>query len=250
MTRRLIVNADDFGLSSGVNLGILAAHKEGIVTSTTLMVNMPGARDAFELAQATPTLGVGIHFTLDAGKPVADCVDSLVGPDGQFMKLLALKESARPDHLEREMYAQFEAFLASGLVPTHVDSHHHVCGHLPAAEEVMLAIAAEYRVPARHFGFQRERFQRHGVETADHFAPYFYGKESITVDHLLQIILGLEPGVTELMCHPAYLDHHVLKGSSYAAERVAELATLTDPHVKEMLQAIGVRLISYRELQD
>ncbi|MHB9145759.1 MAG: chitin disaccharide deacetylase [Symbiobacteriia bacterium] len=250
MTRQLIVNADDFGLSPGVSLGILAAHKEGIVTSTTLMVNMPGAQDAFELAKTTPTLGVGIHFTLDAGKPVAAGVDSLTGPDGKFLKLPALKESARPDHIKRELAAQFEAFLASGLTPTHIDSHHHVCGHLHAAEEAMLAIAAEYRVPARHFGFQRERFERHGVETTDHFTPCFYGKESITVDHLLQIILGLEPGVTELMCHPAYLDHHLLKGSSYAAERVAELATLTEPQAKALLQSLGVQLISYRELQN
>jgi len=233
--KRLIVNADDFGLCGGANLGILQAHRTGIVTSATVMVNMPGAAEAYELARHTPTLGVGVHITLTGGRPVAEGVDSLCGPDGAFLKLPQLMERARPGQVECEVRAQVDAFLASGLKPTHLDSHHHVHMHLPAAGAAVDAVAAELGVPVRRAG--------------PGFIGVFYGKAAITVERLLQILAGLPEGTSELMCHPAFLDPLLLSSSSYARERVVELATLTDPLVLEAVRSHCVTLTNYREVQ-
>lgn len=235
--RRLIVNADDFGLSQGASLGILRAHEEGIVTSATLMVNMPGAPEAFRIAKKTPTLGVGIHINLTGGRPLSDQVPSLTGQDGRFLKLPALGERASRDDLEREIGTQVEAFLAEGLTPTHLDSHHHVHRRVPAVEAIVALLSAKLGVPVR------------GTGGAPDFIHNFYGREQITVDRLLELLSGLRPGSTsEIMCHPAYLDPDILQGSSYALERVHELATLTAPAVRAAVEAHKITLVSYRNL--
>lgn len=230
--KRLVVNADDFGLCSGANLGILQAHRAGIVTSATLMVGMPGAAEAFDIARNTPTLGVGIHITLTAGRPLAEGVDSLCDPEGVFLKLPQLREQARPDHIEAEIRAQVDAFLATGLRPTHLDSHHHAHMQLPAAEATVEALSLELSIPMRRPG--------------PHFLSTFYGKAAITVERLLTILAALPEGTSELMCHPAYLDPYLLHNSSYARERVIELATLTDPWVQQAVADHGIELVNYR----
>lgn len=245
MKRYLIVNADDFGLTEGVTRGILAAHHEGIVSSTTLMVNMPYAEQAFALAKENPSLGVGLHFVLTAGHPLAEGVDSLTDSEGRFLKLSDLQRQAQPEHLERELRAQLDAFLQSGLVPTHFDSHHHACGYLPAAEAVMLELAAELGVPVRHAAPQRAQLQAKGVRGTHHFLHGFYGEGQIGVEQLLATLEGLEPGVTELMCHPGYVDHHLMRMSSYNLQRLTELLTLTDPQVQAALAALEIELVNY-----
>lgn len=246
MNRRLIVNADDFGLSEGVNLGILAAHREGIVSSTTLMVNMPAAAAAFALARANPSLGVGIHFVLTAGRPLTEDVASLTGPDGHFLRLPALAEQADPAHVRQELEAQFSAFLDSGLRPTHIDSHHHVCGTVPAAEAAMIAIAARERLPVRHALPQRERIRQSGLKTTDHFDAGYYGRGNISAEQLVAQLAALPQGLSELMTHPAYIDHHLMRVSSYSVERVEELVAVTDPAVKQALVGHGIELVDYR----
>lgn len=235
--KRLIVNADDFGLSPGTNLGILRAHTEGIVTSATIMVNMPAAPHAYEIAKSTPTLGVGVHITLTGGRPLCAEVPSLTGPDGRFLGYTELAQNARPADLEREIAMQVEAFLASGLRPTHLDSHHHVHMHIPAVGAVVRRVAAELGVPVR------------ATAGAPRLISTFYGREQVTVEHLLATLAGLEPdSTTELMCHPAYLDPELLAGSRYALERVLELGVLTAAQVREAPAACGITLINYRDL--
>lgn len=231
--KQFIVNADDFGLCRGVNLGILHAHREGIVTSATLMVNMPAADDAFTRARLTPSLGVGLHIALTAGRPLAAGVESLTGPDGRFLKLPALAASARPDHLEKEIRTQVQAFLSQGLKPDHLDSHHHVHVQIPAAASIVEAVGRELGVPVRASGM--------------HFTERFYGAANVTVERLLDLLAHLEDGLTEMMCHPAYLDPYLLENSSYNGERVRELATLCDPRVKAALADHGIQLINFRE---
>lgn len=232
--KRLIVNADDLGLSEGANLGILRAHHTGIVTSATVMMNMPGAVAALDLAQATPTLGVGIHLTLTGGRPLLPDVPGLAGPDGRFRR----DQTAAPrDELERELRAQVAAFLACGLKPTHLDSHHHVHLQVPAVAAIVLGLAAELHVPVRAMG------------GAPRFIGSFYGHDAITAAALISILDGLaEDETAEMMCHPAYLDPELLAGSNYAAERVHELAALTSPEVWEAVDARRIDLISYRDL--
>ena len=128
--RRLIVNADDFGLASSVSQGIIEAHQAGHVTSTTLMVNTPGTVEAVGLAEANQGLGVGLHFNLTEGRPLTD-VPSLVDAQGNFLlrgSLLRRSALGRIDPAEvaGELEAQLDRFSDLGLKPTHLDSHEHV----------------------------------------------------------------------------------------------------------------------------
>lgn len=235
--KRLVVNADDFGLSQGANLGILHAHRHGILTSATLMMNMPGTAKAVEIARSTPTLGVGIHIALTAGRPLSGSAPSLTGPAGRFLKLPELAVRAQRADVEREVAAQVEDFLATGLRPTHLDSHHHVHLELRLVADVFAAVSARLGLPVR------------GMGRAPALKVGFYGREQIGVDQLLALLAGLAPDSTsEIMSHPAYLDPILLDLSSYTIERVHELATLTAPAVREAVQALAIELITYRDL--
>ncbi|RJQ45728.1 MAG: ChbG/HpnK family deacetylase, partial [Gaiellales bacterium] len=136
MYEKLIINADDFGLSSGVNRGIIECHEAETVTSTTLMAQGAAAEEAAVLAVEHPRLGVGVHLNLTSGRPVlpADRVPSLVDRAGLFpgrsRALLWLTTGrTRTAHLEAEIAAQIERCRSLGVEPTHVDSHHHLHAH-------------------------------------------------------------------------------------------------------------------------
>ena len=129
---QLIVNADDFGFNKEITDGILEAHRNGVVTSTTLMVNMPAVEYAVEMSKDCPDLSVGIHVNLTAGKPLCSPseVASLVDADGNFLDCATFMSRANrckleSEHLERELTRQFERFEELGIKPTHADSHHH-----------------------------------------------------------------------------------------------------------------------------
>ena len=130
MVRRLIVNADDFGLAGSVSTGIIDVYQAGQLSSTTLMVNMPGTEEAVDLAEHHPGLGVGLHFNLTEGRPLTDA-RSLVDSDGAFLlrgELVRRSVRGRVEQGEitRELTAQLDRFVSLGLTPTHLDSHQHV----------------------------------------------------------------------------------------------------------------------------
>src|SRR5262249_49277242 len=135
--RRLIVNADDFGLTRGVSRGILEAGRSGIVTSTTVLVNRAADRGQLEELSASG-LRVGLHFTLTRGAPVSAPrrVPSLLDDAGQLRRdPVAVAERARPDEARIEIGNQIDAFRSlMGRFPTHLDSHHHVGRHEPLLE--------------------------------------------------------------------------------------------------------------------
>lgn len=166
MTARLIVNADDYGLTEGVSEGIRAAHREGVVTSTTVMVNCVPAAEAVQAARAEcPALGLGVHLVLTAGAPIrpARSVRSLVASNGCFIHLdkWTPQRFATVDavQLKDEWRAQIDAFMTlAGKAPTHLDSHHHISYRHPGLLAVMLDLAAEMGVPVRHpVGFAQFR---------------------------------------------------------------------------------------------
>lgn len=242
---RVIVNADDFGYSKGVNYGIITAHQYGIVTSATMMVNMPGADHAFALMRQYPSLRVGVHLTLTCGRPLGNDVPSLVDEEGQFHSIQDIFARARPEDIEAELTRQIETFLASGFVPTHLDSHHHVHGH-PLVQPIVLRLAERYNLPVRKF--QSDPVQ--GVRTTDHLIYQFYGDE-VSLDLLLDLLDQVDRAsvdTVEIICHPGYVDYELLAGSSYVLQRAKELHILTDPRLKAELAARGIELISYAEL--
>jgi chitin disaccharide deacetylase len=220
----LIINADDFGYSRGVNHGIIDSHVYGIVNSTTMMLNMPGADHAIEMAKNHPQLRVGIHLVLTCGNPVTENVPSLVNENGEFKSLSHLRtDEVSLDELEKEWVAQIEKFLASDLKPTHFDSHHHVHTRqefLPVVQK----LSKTYNLPVRMNGQKALA----GTTTFSDFSLLdFYG-DNVAMEYFTKLPDRLEDGNTvEIMCHPAYLDHAILTGSSYNHQRLTELDILT-----------------------
>ncbi len=246
--KRLIVNADDFNLSPGVSRGILEAHARGIVTSTTMMINLP--RDAEVVARLRDSaLGVGLHLNLTFGAPILPPVElpSLVDGDGRFVrdpKRVAAR--AKPEEITRELQAQIEAFVAAvGRLPTHLDSHHFLHRYAPV-REVVLGLAAEMNLALRADQPDlRAELHRRVIRTPDHFlgdvteGPYW------TEARLREALTALLDGVTELMCHPGYND---VPWSRYSHQREVELRALTAPGLRALLEDRGVELIRYGAL--
>jgi predicted glycoside hydrolase/deacetylase ChbG (UPF0249 family) len=225
----LIVNADDLGLSSGINAGIAETHERGIVTSASLMVRQSGAEDGADLARRHPELAVGLHLDLGQ-RDYETAAPTAAGDRFRFDDEAAV---------EAECRAQLAAFRdLLGRDPTHLDSHKHV--HL--VEPVAAAatrLAAELGIPLRGEG----RIRYEGL---------FYGRseegepqpERITAERLLELIGSLPPGWTELGCHPGRAAEGL---SSYGAEREREIEALCDARVRAAIEEGGVRLRSFAQ---
>jgi chitin disaccharide deacetylase len=224
----LIVNADDFGMSLGINEGIVTAHEEGIVTSASLMVRWPAAAAAAAFGRDHPTLSLGLH--LDLG----ECIF-------RNGKLRLLYEVVNPDDsaaVAGELARQLNHFrVLVGRDPTHLDSHQHVHCWEPV-RSIAVEAACRLSIPLRHCSSARYCGEFYGQ--ADDGAPL---PGAIRLDRLIEIVTGLRPGFTELVCHPGFGDDI---DAVYRDERSQELAVLCDPRIRETLAATGVELCSFR----
>lgn len=233
---RLIVNADDFGLSKGVNYGIVESFKNGILTSTTMMMNAPAMDHAVELMKQSG-IPVGIHLVASMFKPLTK-VTSFVKSDGVFDKAKFFDKAAVIDEaeLETEWRAQLELFIAkTGQKPTHIDSHHHA--HMEEKSRTVIEkLAKEYQLQVRNLDTE------YGCHVE--FKHEFYGEEATieVVDQLTQT-----GDVIELMCHPAYIDNELIEATSYAMKRKDELAVILSSKVKEVVARKKIELISYKD---
>lgn len=245
--KRLIVNADDLGRTAGINSGIFEAHSSGLVTSATMMVAFPAAEDAAARLGEFPDLGVGLHVAL-TGVPLilpAERLPSLNDASGNFPAKPEGLVEPDPEEVLMEARAQFERFLElTGRLPTHLDSHHHSHRH-PAVCEALIALAREHDLPIRNASPEVElRVRRDGVATTDFFVEQFFGEDA-RLDILIEILGGIRPGVTEIMCHPAHVDDDLLSTSSYAAERERELEVLTSPSALQALQDLDLKPVHF-----
>jgi len=222
--KTLIVNADDLGLTAGVNRGVLRAHCEGIVTSASLMVRQPAAEAAAAAARLHPRLSLGLH--VDLGEWRYD--------DGEWTAAYLWVDSSDGDAVGREVEAQLAAFQRLvGRDPTHIDSHQHVHREQPA-RDVLRDLASRLGIPLR------------GTSAARYFGG-FYGRgrhnqplpEAITPEALVTALRELPDGVTELCCHPGEPTGQTL---DYDAERAVELASLCHPAVRAEFGRDGVEL--------
>ncbi|MDQ6598807.1 chitin disaccharide deacetylase [Bacillus salipaludis] len=222
---QLIVNADDFGFSPGVNYGIIDSYLYGIVNSTTMMMNLTGTDHAIRLAKKNPELQVGIHLVLTCGKPLLKDVPSLVDKEGFFHSLSDLPKANQIsiDELEREWTAQIERFISSGLKPSHFDSHHHV-HFIEEFQPVIKNLSEKFGLPVRRNG----HIQVNGVKSFSDLSLFdFYG-EGVAPDYFNKLAERIDDGkIVEIMCHPAYLDNILLRGSSYTFKRLTEFEILT-----------------------
>ncbi|WP_077329035.1 ChbG/HpnK family deacetylase [Virgibacillus siamensis] len=244
---RLIVNADDFGLTPGVSAGILYAHQHGILTSTTAMVNTEFSKESLEEVKRYPDLGVGLHLVLDAGQPISTSVSSLTDNRGEFLKGRELIESAKRQDIKDELEYQLELLLRSGVDVTHIDSHHHMHLHIPCGMEAVVEVAETYKLPVRSFS---DSVLPGSVLTSDYFHYDFYGDNYVSPEYLLNLFSGLQPGVTEIMCHPAFLDSWLSNKSSYNFTRMKELNILVNSKIKNWIDEHAVDLIHYGGLVD
>jgi predicted glycoside hydrolase/deacetylase ChbG (UPF0249 family) len=209
--KRLIVNADDFGASEGVNRGILECHVDGVVTSASLMVEGPAARAAALSARDHPALSVGLHFVDDGGD------------------------------VERALARQLDAFeRLVGRTPTHVDSHHHVHWAddlFPSFRELVEPLGVPLRGDGRVAwigGFYAQ--WEEGVTDLDYVSVSSF-------ERLLREEVRV--GWTELACHPGYPSAGFC--SSYLVEREAEVRTLTDARAQDAIGDVGIQLASYAD---
>jgi predicted glycoside hydrolase/deacetylase ChbG (UPF0249 family) len=250
---RLIVNGDDLGYARGVNAGILRAHRDGIVTSATLMTNALATAEAAVLARETPALDVGIHLVLTYGRPLSDpaTVGSLVRPDGTFLRAREVIGAGRvmTEDVLRELRAQYaRGREILGRAPSHLDTHHWV-EEAPAVLDAVIELARETGAAARSLTPAiRDRMRASGVRTPDAYVRRFQHDGRIDVDSLLAILDALPDGVTELGCHPGESDTDLDARSSYARERPIELATLTDPRVRAAIAEREIELTTFAAL--
>ena len=248
---KIIFNADDFGYSKGVNLGIAEACQNGFVRSTTIMAGMPGFEHAVGLSKQIPELRLGAHLTLTAGKSAGGVYKTITNGEGYFItQKELLRRAAHCDidmqEVEAEYDAQIQKIIAAGVMPDHFDSHHHI-HNLPGFADIFLRLAKKYRARVRICNKALPNGEYAGVKTTSAFDETFYGET--TTEESIKELTGRYNGESlEVMCHPAYLDHALLKSSSYNVKRVLELKTLTSPAIKAYLLEQGHELCSFSDL--
>ncbi len=229
--RYLIVNADDFGLSEGVNRGIIRAHEHGIVTSTSLMVRGPAAAEAAQYALQRPRLSVGLHLDLA----------EWVYRDGEWTPLYEVVPADDAGAVAAEVERQLNAFQRLlGRWPTHIDSHQHVHRNEPA-RSVVGRVAQRLAVPLRGFTPEIQYCGDFYGQTGEG-EPY---PEGISLEGLVKTIQNLPVGATELGCHPGQ-DEHL--DSVYRIERLQEVRVLCDPQARTAVEARGVVLCSFADV--
>ena len=240
----LIVNADEFGLSSGVNKGIIEAFQNGIVRSTTLVVTGKCYDDAITFLRNNPELGAGVHLTLTGGIPVSniDGVKSLVDEEG---KLLLRKKFFRRmisgliklNEVEKEFDAQINKLINSGIKITHLDSHQSTYMY-PSIFKIAVKMAKKYNLPMRFpidpislnknisFNLKKsmhvfkkivlklismklyKEIKKSNIRIADSFRTYydFHRTDGDFEKSLLNLLKSLDDGINEVMSHPGYWD--------------------------------------------
>ena len=278
---RMVVNADDFGISARINEGIVVSHRAGIVTATSLMAVGSAFEQAVQCCRAAPALDVGVHLTLVAERPLLARRSSLAGDDGRFPESAAaflrrwLTGSIRRADVQAEWSAQIERVLDHGIRVTHLDSHQHV--HiLPGLADLSLQLAARYnipfvRVPVEDLRGDR-RLRLHGIKrmfgatllraswtlarlTGAKQAQYrplrFLGfQDGGRLDdlRLRRLLRALRPGrAYELMCHPGLTpDEPDVRRWQYGHEK--ELQALTNPSIRSEIAARGIHLCNFKDL--
>lgn len=260
----LVTNADDFGFTRDVNEGIVMAHRDGILTATTLMANGDAFDHAVQLASQTPTLDIGCHLVLIGGQ-------SLLDPDRCLpSSIFDLTRQVYADNINiyEELAAQVRTIVATGIVPTHLDTHKHT--HLlPPVFNAVRRVALDFNIPwvrrpidfpapvkaelgqritgslIRHFG---PKMDFTGLRHTDHFWG-FAATGRLDSAALVDVMQYIPHGVTELMTHPGHLTDQLRAAPTRLKEsRMVELEALTSPSVKKAVAAAGIALVNYHQL--
>jgi hopanoid biosynthesis associated protein HpnK len=282
--KQLIVSGDDFGLSPGTNSGIIKAHRDGILTNASLMVNGSAFAEAVALAHATPSLAVGLHLVLVQGRTTLEPSDipDLVDRSGAFrnnapaagLRYFFVPRLRR--QIEREIGAQLERYLSTGLPLSHVDGHLNIHMH-PSVLAILLKLASRYGIRAMRLPrepwrislrldpreqrrklmealifrnltrFARPRLAAHGIRHPDQMFG-LHQSGHVTEPYVLGVLRHLPPGITEVYGHPALVDADARRWRPADYESEAEVAAFTSERVRDALRAADIELTSYGDL--
>lgn len=287
--KQLIVNADGFGFTKGVNRGIIQTAERGIVRSTSALANMPAIEEVGDLQKQFPEVSIGIHFNLSVGKPVSDPKDvrTLVDKKGEFLRERFVPKlligQIKLSEMITELDNQVRRLVELGVRPTHFDGHQNK--HLyPPFFLAALRVAKEWDIRfmrshnrylfmkggsriARLFCYYLSHPQRaithsvaraltwyahtRGIKTADRLITPGYADHSkkSSLETWLGIVEALPEGVNEIYCHPGYPDDLLAQYASYVKEREIEVEVLTSPKLKGAIERKGIQLISFKDLE-
>jgi hopanoid biosynthesis associated protein HpnK len=284
--KRLIVTADDFGLSLPVNEAVETAHRQGILSAASLMVGASAAEDAVSRASTLPSLGVGLHLTLLEGRPILPpgAIPGLVGPDGRFfgdpvrfgVALFFSADLRR--QANAEITAQFERFRQTGLVMDHINGHRHFHLH-PVVMQAIARLAPNFgsppvRVPVEPFGPSFKASRDHVVGRLASYLSYLlpslplrhtlssaglrsndyvfglYDSGAMVEDRLAKLIAQLPSGISEIYCHPATRRWEGPDNLPPLYKCEEEFHALLSPTVRIALETAGLRPVSYRAALD
>lgn len=282
MIRKVVINADDFGLCEGVNKGIVKAHTEGLLTSAGMMANMPCADEAAAMARALPGLGIGVHLNLTEGKPLCrdgrtDCLLDSTGRfkfrPGQLSWLSFISIKAR-NAIRAELQAQIQWVFDHGIRPTHFDSHKHIhC--FPVIFRIVSELAKQYGVSAIRWPLERQRFSdglwpAPGKKELAHSrtigimarvnryqnAAYFKTSDFIGIAHTGRISVAFleafarhhSSPATEIMTHPGFQEGLDRVRTRLVKEREYELNALCSEQAKSSFRQAGIQLVHYGQL--
>jgi predicted glycoside hydrolase/deacetylase ChbG (UPF0249 family) len=282
MIRKVVINADDFGLCEGVNKGIVKAHTEGLLTSAVIMANMPGAEEAAAMARSLPGLGVGVHLNLTAGRPLCQDgrMDCLLDSTGRFkfrpgqLSWRSLISAEVRNAIRAELQAQIQWVFDHGIRPTHFDSHKHIhC--FPVIFRIVSELAKQYGVSAIRWPLERQKFSA-GLWPAPgkkelaqsrmigimarinryQNAAYFKTSDFIGIAHTGRISIAFleafsryhSSPATEIMTHPGFQEGLDRVRTRLVKERESELNALCSEQAKSSFRQAGIQLVHYGQL--
>jgi hopanoid biosynthesis associated protein HpnK len=277
--KRVIVNADDLGMTHGINRGIIEAHERGIVTAASIMATGCAFEEGVQLARENPSLDIGLHLSLTVGRPVSNDPNVIrsLAPTGAFrfgnrdLLIHLILHKIPLSVLHREIQAQFKKAVDAGLHVTHVDGHESI--HLfPGIRDAVFEMMKHYGIIFVRRSYERIHLEEvwklrrwkkvflnlfglllgrqipgSGLRTTD----YYYGSFDagyLGKEKLVAMILDLREGTSEIMCHPGYRDESFdrICGGRYLPDH--ELKALMDTEVQDLLHKRGVHLVSFKDL--
>lgn len=235
---KVIFNADDFGLTSGINKAIIQSYREGVVRSTTIMANAPYYEEAVSLAKQNPDLNIGIHLVGTFGKPLLKTHKTLVDDEGNFKRFSTNKyPEIDPEEIFLEWCAQIDK-VSQVIDLTHFDSHHHVHLH-PLLFPITQRLSKKYNLP------YRGRDYVEGLSTV--LIEDFYA-EGLSIETIVSIIDSVNIRSIDIMTHPGYVDDDLTNMSSYSYPRELELEILCSKQLKDILDEKNVEICSYKSI--
>lgn len=282
MDRRIIINADDFGLCEGINQAVAQAHSDGVLTSATIMTNMPAADEAVKIAKEMTTLGVGVHLNLSKGPPVSKeaCIERLIGADGQFacspirLSLLSMAGHRIRNAIRTELAAQIQWLIDRDLKPTHLDSHEHIHA-FPALFSIVYQLAGRFGIRAVRWPFESEELSRtpwpltsedgrakalkvrimariNRAQNKDFLRnDVFFGiahAGKIDVNFFKAIALYNSAATAEVMTHPGIADGPDADESRLQHHRKVELEALCSEKTRQYFKDAKIRLVNYGQI--